>query len=85
MLIIMISLAIARIFGGFPQSFYETYHKYYPKTEPVSQYSLRAELYELYHYLNHALLFGVSCAIPERCLGLILRSRVATHGVRRKL
>ncbi|KAF5352641.1 hypothetical protein D9756_005996 [Leucocoprinus leucothites] len=55
-------LAIARIFGGFPQSFYDTYHKHFPKTEPVSQYDLRAELYGLYHYLNHTLLFGVGGA-----------------------
>lgn len=54
------SLAIGRIFGGFPQSFYETYQKYQPKSEPVSQYSMRGELYGLYHYLNHTLLFGAS-------------------------
>ncbi|KAF9454089.1 fructosamine kinase [Macrolepiota fuliginosa MF-IS2] len=53
-------LAIARIFGGFPESFYAAYHRHYPKAEPVSQHSLRVELYELYHYLNHTLLFGVS-------------------------
>ncbi|KXN88759.1 Protein-ribulosamine 3-kinase, chloroplastic [Leucoagaricus sp. SymC.cos] len=53
-----VSLAIARIFGGFPQSFYDTYHQHCPKTEPVAQYGYRAQLYELYHYLNHTLLFG---------------------------
>ena len=31
-----------------------------PKSEPVEQYDLRADLYELYHYLNHTVLFGVS-------------------------
>lgn len=31
-----------------------------PKTEPVSQYDLRGDLYELFHYLNHTVLFGVS-------------------------
>jgi len=55
-------LAIARLFGGFPRSFYETYQKYQPKSEPVSQYSMRGELYELYHYLNHTLLFGAGYA-----------------------
>ncbi len=31
-----------------------------PKTEPVDQYELRGDLYELFHYLNHTVLFGVS-------------------------
>ena len=53
------SLAIARIFGGFLRSFFEKYHEHLPKTEPVDQYELRADLYELYHYLNHTVLFGV--------------------------
>lgn len=76
------SLAIARIFGGFPQSFFETYHKYLPKTEPVSQYDLRGELYQLYHFLNHTLLFGVSrLMICPYCklslfIGRIFRERV---------
>ncbi|KAF8633032.1 hypothetical protein AX15_001622 [Amanita polypyramis BW_CC] len=51
-------LAIGRIFGGIPQSFLDTYHKYFPKTEPVGEYRLRGDLYELYHYLNHTVLFG---------------------------
>jgi fructosamine-3-kinase len=53
------SLAIARIFGGFPRSFFEKYHEHLPKTEPADQYELRGDLYELYHYLNHTVLFGV--------------------------
>ncbi|KAJ8597598.1 Ketosamine-3-kinase [Rhizopogon salebrosus TDB-379] len=55
-------LAIARIFGGFPRSFFEKYHEHLPKTEPVDQYELRGDLYELYHYLNHTVLFGSSYA-----------------------
>ncbi|KAG1885954.1 Fructosamine/Ketosamine-3-kinase [Suillus subluteus] len=55
-------LAIARIFGGFPRGFFEKYHEHLPKTEPVDQYELRADLYELYHYLNHTVLFGSSYA-----------------------
>ena len=54
------SLSIARIFGGFPKLFFTTYHEYFPKAEPVGQYDLRMELYELFHYLNHTLIFGVS-------------------------
>ncbi|KIM70200.1 hypothetical protein SCLCIDRAFT_1160885 [Scleroderma citrinum Foug A] len=51
-------LAIARIFGGIPSSFFTAYHRHMPKTEPVQQYGLRGDLYELYHYLNHTVLFG---------------------------
>jgi len=51
-------LAIARIFGGIPRSFFDEYHKHMPKTEPVDQYELRGDLYELFHYLNHTVLFG---------------------------
>lgn len=51
-------LAIARIFGGIPRSFFEEYHKHMPKTEPMDQYELRGDLYELFHYLNHTVLFG---------------------------
>jgi len=51
-------LSIARIFGGFPESFFNTYHDYLPKTKPVDQYELRMDLYELFHYLNHTLIFG---------------------------
>ncbi|KAH9937300.1 fructosamine kinase PKL/CAK/FruK [Fomitopsis serialis] len=55
-------LAIARIFGGIPKSFFKTYHEYLPKSEPEDQYELRGDLYELYHYLNHTVLFGGSYA-----------------------
>ncbi|KAJ3754015.1 fructosamine kinase [Lentinula raphanica] len=51
-------LAIARIFGGFPRSFFAEYHKHLPKAKPESQYELRGHLYELFHYLNHTVLFG---------------------------
>ncbi|KIM88619.1 hypothetical protein PILCRDRAFT_2827 [Piloderma croceum F 1598] len=51
-------LAIARIFGGFPASFFATYHEHFPKAEPVDQYESRVDLYELYHYLNHTVIFG---------------------------
>ena len=50
------------MWGGFPNSFYETYEEHMPKTEPVEEYDLRAELYELFHHLNHALVFGVGVA-----------------------
>ena len=52
------SLAIARIFGGFNSAFFEKYHSILPKTDPIEEYELRVDLYELFHYLNHALMFG---------------------------
>lgn len=58
-----ISLAIARVFGGFPRTFFTTYHENHPKSEPVDQYELRGDLYELFHYLNHTLLFGVGLRV----------------------
>jgi len=51
-------LAIARLFGGIPQVFYAVYHSFIPKTPPVEEYELRRELYELFHCLNHTVMFG---------------------------
>ncbi|TBU63785.1 fructosamine kinase PKL/CAK/FruK [Dichomitus squalens] len=51
-------LAIGRMFGGIPESFYATYNEYLPKSEPREEYGLRQDLYQLYHYLNHTVLFG---------------------------
>ena len=66
------SLAIARIFGGFPTSFFEKYHELLPKSEPADQYEQRLSLYKLFHYLNHALLFGSGvCVFPASAQGLI--------------
>lgn len=59
------SLSIARIFGGFPPAFFTAYHAHIPPSEPTSEYNLRAALYELFHYLNHTLLFGVSRTLPR--------------------
>ena len=53
------SLAIGRMFGGISKKYYNAYHENLPGTEPVEQYQLRGDLYELFHYLNHTLLFGV--------------------------
>lgn len=36
------------------------YHEHLPKTEPLEQYEVRMDLYEMFHYLNHTVLFGVS-------------------------
>ncbi|KAJ7786516.1 fructosamine kinase PKL/CAK/FruK [Mycena metata] len=70
-------LAIGRIFGGIPQSFFETYHQHLPKTEPVEQYNLRGDLYQLFHYLNHTLLFGGHYAsTAERKMDILLGAKL---------
>lgn len=51
-------LGIMKMFGGFGGSFLSEYHKLCLKTEPVEEYEDRVALYELYHHLNHAALFG---------------------------
>ncbi|CUA68282.1 Ketosamine-3-kinase [Rhizoctonia solani] len=51
-------LAIGRMFGGFSPRFYEEYHSLRPKSEPVEEYDQRLKLYQLFHYLNHTVLFG---------------------------
>ncbi|KAL1409469.1 fructosamine 3 kinase [Vanrija albida] len=49
-------LGITRMFGGFTPAFYDAYHAARPRSAP--HYERRQELYELYHHLNHALMFG---------------------------
>jgi len=68
-------LAIGRMFGGIPRSLFEEYHKHMPKTEPVEQYELRGDLYELFHYLNHTVLFGGGYASSaQRKMEILLRA-----------
>ena len=50
-------LAMTELFGGFPREFYAAYAQVWP-LDPG--YSTRKELYNLYHVLNHANLFGGS-------------------------
>lgn len=50
-------LAMAELFGGFPESFYAAYRAAW-SLEPG--YETRKELYNLYHVLNHFNLFGAS-------------------------
>ena len=51
---------MTRMFGGFSEEFYESYHSILPPDEPREEYEQRMELYELYHHLNHTVMFGVS-------------------------
>jgi fructosamine-3-kinase len=48
-------LAMTRLFGGFPGRFYRAYDAVRP---PAAGAARRAPLYQLYHLLNHANLFG---------------------------
>jgi len=48
-------IAMAELFGGFPDSFYAAYREAWPLD---SGYELRKPLYNLYHVLNHFNLFG---------------------------
>ena len=47
------------MFGGIPSSFYTEYHGNLPKSVPEEEYDLRSDLYVLFHYLNHTVIFGV--------------------------
>jgi fructosamine-3-kinase len=48
-------LAFSRLFGGFDAAFYREYQERWPVPEGWED---RAEIYNLYHLLNHTLLFG---------------------------
>jgi len=48
-------LAMTELFGGYPADFYAAYRDAYPLD---AGYATRRELYNLYHILNHANLFG---------------------------
>jgi len=48
-------LAMTELFGGYPPDFYAAYRSAFPLD---AGYSVRRDLYNLYHVLNHANLFG---------------------------
>ena len=50
-------LAMTKLFGGFPQEFYQAYQKAHPLAEG---YEFRESIYKSYHLLNHLNLFGNS-------------------------
>jgi fructosamine-3-kinase len=50
-------LAMTMLFGGYSTVFYEAYNRVYPLKK---NWKKRAELYKLYHLLNHMNLFGRS-------------------------
>lgn len=48
-------LAMTKLFGGFPQSFYDSYNNEYPLK---CEWEYREGLYKLYHVFNHLNIFG---------------------------
>jgi fructosamine-3-kinase len=56
-------LAMTRLFGGFGRAFYDAYQAAAPLP---AGHAVRAELYNLYHVLNHANLFGGGYARQAR-------------------
>ena len=63
-------LAMTELFGGFPPAFYSAYAEI---AAPDSGYALRRSLYNLYHVLNHANLFGGTYAAQaERMMDALL-------------
>lgn len=67
-------LAMTRLFGGFSRAFYETYWHAAPLP---AGHDTRAELYNLYHVLNHANLFGG--AYPSRARSMMERLLAQVH------
>jgi fructosamine-3-kinase len=63
-------LAMTRLFGGFGPAFYRAYHAEWPSRPGAS---VRSQLYNLYHLLNHCLLFGGGYgAQAETCIEQLL-------------
>ena len=50
-----VDIAMTRLFGGFPSEFYEAY---YVQSNGFDQSGYRNLIYNFYHILNHAIIFG---------------------------
>ena len=53
----MVDIAMSKLFGGFGNEFYNSYHEVIPKT---TNYNAQIDLYQLYFLLVHLNLFGSS-------------------------
>jgi fructosamine-3-kinase len=63
-------ISMTELFGGFPQAFYSAYREVAPLDR---DYAVRKILYNLYHVLNHANLFGGGYAAQaERMIDRLL-------------
>jgi fructosamine-3-kinase len=52
-----VDIAMTKLFGGFGREFYEEYHKIFPIRKGFEK---RIIIYNFYHILNHANMFGGS-------------------------
>ena len=52
-----VDIAMTKLFGGFRKEFYEEYHKIFPQKKGFEK---RIIIYNFYHILNHANMFGGS-------------------------
>jgi len=50
-----VDIAMTKLFGGFRKEFYEEYHRIFPKKKGFEK---RIIIYNFYHILNHANMFG---------------------------
>jgi len=67
-----VDLAMARLFGGFPADFFVGYEEHWPLPSGHRQ---RVDLYNLYHLLNHANLFGGGYREQaQACIAALLES-----------
>jgi protein-ribulosamine 3-kinase len=69
-------LAMTELFGGYPADFYAAYRAAYPLD---AGYATRRDLYNLYHILNHANLFGGGYARQAEQMMRNLLAEVAGH------
>lgn len=58
-------IAMTELFGGFGSNFYASYHEAWPLDDG---YQVRKTLYNLYHILNHANLFGGGYALQAESM-----------------
>ncbi|WP_269621903.1 fructosamine kinase family protein [Prochlorococcus marinus] len=63
-----VDIAMTKLFGGFSKQFYSSYEEVFPLSSSFHQ---RIEIYNLYHLLNHANLFGGY--YKHECLSILKR------------
>ncbi len=68
-----VDIAMTKLFGGFSNEFYESYEEVWPLSKSAYE---RIEIYNLYHLLNHANIFGgfyknQSIKLIEKIKGII--------------
>ncbi|MBM5798653.1 MAG: fructosamine kinase family protein [Cyanobacteria bacterium K_Offshore_0m_m2_072] len=69
-----VDLAMARLFGGFPAAFFSGYEQEWPLPPGARE---RVDVYNLYHLLNHANLFGGGYwQQVEACIQLLINREV---------